>query len=112
MFPNINPKKMKQMMKQMGMEMEQIEDVEKVVIYTPSGNYVFDNAEVVATKMQGVTTYQLTGDARFEEAAPDIPAEDVALVASQTGVGEEAARAALTETRGDIAEAILKLAQQ
>ena len=113
MFPGkINPKKMKQMMKQMGMEMEEIEGVEKVVIYTPAGNYVFDEAQVVATTMQGVTSYQLTGDARFEEAVPDIPDDDVALVASQTGATEEAARAALVETRGDIAEAILKLAQQ
>ncbi len=112
MFPGkMNPKKMKQMMKQMGMEMEELEGVEKIVIYAANGNYVFDNASVVATTMQGVTTYQITGDARFEEAAPEIPDEDVALVASQTGVTEEAARAALTETRGDIAEAILKLAQ-
>ena len=113
MFPGkINPKKMKQMMKQMGMEMEEIEDVEKVVIYTPAGNYVFDSVQVVATTMQGVTSYQLTGDARFEEAVPDIPDDAVALVASQTGATEETARAALVETRGDIAEAILKLAQQ
>lgn len=108
----INPKKMKQMMKQMGMEMEEIEGVEKVVIYTPAGNYVFDDAQVVATTMQGVTTYQLTGEARFEEAVPEILDDDVALVASQAGATEEAARAALVETRGDIAEAILKLAQQ
>lgn len=114
MFPGkVNPKKMKQMMKQMGMEMEEIEGVEKVVIYTPAGNYVFDDApQVVATTMQGVTTYQLSGDARFEAAAPEIPDDDVALVASQTGVAEEAARKALVETRGDIAEAILKLSQQ
>lgn len=108
----INPKKMKQMMKQMGMQMEEIEGVEKVVIYTPAGNYVFDDAQVVATTMQGTTSYQITGDARFEEAVPEIPDDDVALVASQTGATEEAARAALVETRGDIAEAILKLAQQ
>ncbi len=108
----INPKKMKQMMKQMGMEMEEIEGVEKVVIYTPAGNYVFDGAQVVATTMQGTTSYQITGDARFEEAVPEIPDDDVALVASQTGATEETARAALVETRGDIAEAILKLAQQ
>ena len=113
MFPGkINPRKMKQMMKQMGMEMEELEGVEKVVIYTPAGNYVFDDAQVVATTMQGTTTYQLTGEARFEEAVPEIPDDDVALVASQTGATEEAARAALVETRGDIAEAILKLAQQ
>ena len=113
MFPGkINPRKMKQMMKQMGMEMEEIEGVEKEVIYTPAGNYVFDDAQVVATTMQGVTTYQISGEARFEEAVPEIPDEDVALVTSQTGATDEVARQMLIETRGDIAEAILKLTQQ
>ena len=82
------------------------------MIYTSSGNYVFDDAQVIATTMQGVTTYQLSGEARFEEAVPEIPDEDVALVASQTGATKEDAKAALIEPRGDIAEAILKLSQQ
>ncbi len=103
---------MKQMMKQMGMEMEEIEDVERVVVQTSRGDYVFEDAQVMAITVQGVTTYQVTGEARFEEAAPVIPDEDVALVASQTGASEEAARRTLGETRGDIAEAIMKLSQQ
>ncbi len=37
---NINPKKMKQMMKQLGMQVEQIEDVQKIVITTSKGNYI------------------------------------------------------------------------
>lgn len=112
MIPGVNPKQMKQMMKKMGMTMEEIEGVEKVVIYTASGNYVFDNADVVVTDMKGMKTYQLSGDVRFEEAMPEIPEEDVTLVASQAGATEEAARNALTECRGDIAEAIIKLSQQ
>ena len=49
---------------------------------------------------------------RFEEAVPDIPDDDVTLVSSQAGVSEEVARDMLIETRGDIAEAILKLAEE
>lgn len=111
MFPGgkINPRKMKQMMKQLGMQMENIEDVQRVVIETGKGNYVFDQAEVVATIMQGATTYQISGDARFEPAAIEIPDEDVTLVMEQTGATAEAAREALTATGGDIAEAILRL---
>jgi len=112
MIPGVNPKQMKQMMKKLGMKMEQIEDVEKVVIYTPGGNYVFEDAEVVVTDMKGMKTYQLNGEPRFEEAVPEIPEEDVTLVASQAGATEEAARNALTECRGDIAEAIMKLSEQ
>lgn len=100
---------MKQMMKKLGMKMEEIADVERVVVYTKSGNYVFDNAEVVATVMQGMTTYQINGEPRFEEAEVEIPAEDVELVVSQANVSEEEAKAALKEANGDIAEAIMKL---
>ncbi|WP_067052424.1 nascent polypeptide-associated complex protein [Methanofollis ethanolicus] len=111
MFPGgkINPKKMKQMMKQLGMEIEQLEDVKRVVIETGKGNYVFDEAEVVATIMQGATTYQINGEARFEPAALDIPEDDVKLVMEQTGTTAAAAREALAATDGDIAGAILRL---
>jgi nascent polypeptide-associated complex subunit alpha len=108
---NINPRKMKQMMKQLGMQMDQIEDVEKIVIYTPKGKWVFDAAEVTAMTMQGVTTYQIAGQPRFEEAIPQIPDEDVQLVADQAGVSAEAAREALIVCKGDIAEAILKVSK-
>ena len=108
---NINPRQMKAMMKKLGMNVEQIEDVQSIVIKTPKGNWIFDSAEVSAMTMQGSTTYQVTGTPRFEEAAPDIPAEDVTMVAAQANVPEEKAREALVACRGDIAEAIMKLAQ-
>lgn len=111
MIPGVNPKQMKAMMKKLGMKMEQLEDVERVVVYTKKGNYIFENAEVVSTTMQGATTYQLSGDVRFEEAETVIPEEDVAMVAEQASVSKEAALAALKETNGDIAEAILKLSE-
>jgi nascent polypeptide-associated complex subunit alpha len=101
---------MKAMMKKLGMNVEQIEDVQSIVIKTPKGNYVFDSADVQAMTMQGQTTYQITGDIRFEPAAVEIPKEDVTMVASQANVSEEKARAALIATKGDIAEAIMKLA--
>ena len=107
---NINPRQMKAMMKKLGMNVEQIEDVQSIVIKTSKGNYVFDSAEVQAMTMQGQTTYQITGDIRFEPAAVEIPKEDVTMVASQANVSEEKARAALIATKGDIAEAIMKLA--
>ncbi|MDO5847204.1 MAG: nascent polypeptide-associated complex protein [Methanocorpusculum sp.] len=109
MMPGVNPKQMKAAMRKMGMTMEEIENVEKVVVYTPQGNYVFENAQVVGIKMQGQTSYQLTGDVRFEEAEVQIPEDDIKLVASQTGKSDEEAEAALKASKGDIAEAILKL---
>ncbi|HZD43392.1 MAG TPA: nascent polypeptide-associated complex protein [Methanomicrobiales archaeon] len=113
MFPGrVNPKKMKQMMKQMGMEMESLEGVQKIVIYTEKGNYIFDSPDVVAMTMQGVTTYQVSGEPpQFEPAEVEIPDEDVNLVKLQTGATEEDVKATLRETKGDIAEAILRLSQ-
>jgi len=103
---------MKQMMKQMGMEMEQLEGVERIVITTAKGDWVFDAADVVKMTMQGSATYQITGEARFVPSAPAIPESDVALVREQTGASEEAVRSALDATGGDIAEAILRLSKQ
>jgi nascent polypeptide-associated complex subunit alpha len=106
---NINPRKMKQMMKQLGMQVEQIEDVTRIVITTPRGSYIFDTAEVTAMTMQGITTYQIAGQPRFEPAIPEIPDDDVKMVAEQAGVPLDDAREALRKSRGDIAEAILQL---
>ena len=103
---------MKAMMKKLGMSVEQIEDVQSIVIRTPKGNWVFGpGTEVTSMTMQGQTTYQIAGTPRFEEAAPEIPKEDVTMVAAQANVSEEKAKAALVATKGDIAEAIIKLAQ-
>ena len=41
----------------------------------------------------------------------NIPDEDIEMVANQAGVTREAAEEALISTKGDLAEAILKLAQ-
>ncbi len=108
----INPRKMKQMMKQLGMQMEQIEDVQQIVITTAKGKYIFDHAEVTAMTMQGVTTWQIAGEQpKFEANAPEIPEDDVKLVMDQTGSTAERARAALIESQGDIAEAILRISK-
>lgn len=97
------------MMKQLGMQVEPIEDVQKIVISTPKGSYIFDVAEVAAMTMQGITTYQITGQPRFEPSAPEIPEDDVKMVAEQAQVSPDSAREALRKTGGDIAEAIIHL---
>ena len=105
----MNPRKMKQMMNKLGMEMEPLEGVERIVISTEAGNYIFDGAEVVAMTMQGVKTFQITGEPRFEPKALPISDDDVKLVMEQTKAPEEKVRRTLAETKGDIAEAILRL---
>ena len=128
----MNPHKMKRMMKQMGINIEELNDVEQIVINTSNKKYIFDNDAVVTIMTaQGQKTFQIVGNPRImerDEATEDeptkgknaeaetedvekliIPQEDIELVCSQTGASEEEAKAALEACDGNPAEAILKL---
>jgi nascent polypeptide-associated complex subunit alpha len=123
----MNPRKMKQMMKQMGIDVDEI-DAERVVIETADGDLVFDDAQVTKMDAQGQETYQIVGspsevesgsaagaveaaDADGDAAEDDdaIPDEDVALVAERAGVPQSTAREALEDADGDLAAAIAAL---
>lgn len=128
MFPGgrggMNPRQLQAMMKQMGITMEDIDDVEEVIIRTPTVDIVIQEAEVskMVAKGQG-TTWQIAGKEtrRSRSAAPGQGAgqaqaqgpkfteADVDLVAEQAKVPKEKARAALEAADGEPAEAILKL---
>ena len=114
----MNPRKMQQMMKQMGIDVTEI-DAEEVVIRTADEELVFDGAQVTRMDAQGQQTYQIVGDpetrelgggddgdADTDDSAEAIPADDVELVATRAGVGKDEARAALEDADGDLATAI------
>jgi len=105
----INPKQMNQMMRKLGISVKEIENVEKVIIQTDTREYVFDGAEVTIMDAQGQKTYQIVGRPRVVERKEEIPKEDIELIMEQTGKTAEEAKKALEETKGDIAEAIMKL---
>ncbi len=116
----MNPRQMQQMMKRLGINVKEIENVEEIIIKTDTKEYIFDNAEVTVMDAQGQKTYQIVGRPRIvdrkekvEEKVEDegIPIEDINLVAEQTGKSKEQAKKALEETNGDIAEAIMKLTE-
>jgi nascent polypeptide-associated complex subunit alpha len=124
----LNSRKMKQMMEQMGIDIEEI-DAQEVVITTSDGKLVFTDAEVQKMDAQGQETYQVVGSPELQEAdaleadtggdsdgeeaesADDagIPDDDVELVAQRTGATEDAAREALEATGGDLAAAVERL---
>ncbi len=106
----MNPKQMKKMMKQMGIEMDEIE-AEEVIIVTKGEEWVFKNPSVVKITAKGVETFQISGDYEVRERIV-ISEDDVKLVAEQAGVSEDDARRALEEAKGDIAEALLKLTEE
>ncbi|MDG6244565.1 MAG: nascent polypeptide-associated complex protein [Methanolobus sp.] len=105
----MNPAKVKQMMKQMGINITEIDDVEQVIIRTASKDIVFNDANVSIMNAQGVDTYQIVGTPEEMARELQIPDEDVSLVAEQTGVSQDKARQALKDANGDLAEAILAL---
>ena len=121
----MNPRKMKQMMEQMGIDVEEL-DAERVVVETTDGDLVFESPQVTRMDAQGQQTYQIVGepdevadaggatpieadDEATDEAAGGIPDEDVALVAERAGVPESQARETLEALDGDLAAAIADL---
>lgn len=102
----IDPRKMQQMMKQMGINQEDI-DAQRVIIEKTDGRIIIENPSVQKIKMQGQESWQITGEAREEEDG-SIKEEDIKLVMEKTGKTKSEAIGALEET-GDIAGAIIKL---
>ncbi len=111
MIPGMSPRKMQQMMKQMGIQQVDVEGVERVEVICTDRKYVLEPAQVSKVNMMGQDTWQVIGEAREEglETAAEISDEDVTTVAEQAGVSEDVARKAIEEADGDLAAAILKL---
>ncbi|HLE07113.1 MAG TPA: nascent polypeptide-associated complex protein [archaeon] len=107
MFPKIDPKQMEKMMKQMGMQTENI-DATEVVIRTAEKEIIISEPQVSKIKMGGQETFQIVGNVseRQKERFSD---EDVKTVVEQSGISETEAKKALEETGGDLAEAIIRL---
>jgi len=102
----INQKQMERMMKQMGMNVTNI-DAEEVIIRTAEKDIIISNPQVSKIKVMDQDTFQITGEVSERE-KEDLSEDDVDMVADQAGVSREEAKEMLRET-GDIAEAIMKL---
>jgi nascent polypeptide-associated complex subunit alpha len=121
MMRGMNQRQMQMAMKRMGITSDEMKDVEEVIIRTKDKDIVVKGAQVTVVSMKGQRTYQVAGEgeevrergASGEPAAaqsgPRIPQEDIELVAAQAQVTHEEARAALLETGGEPAEAIISL---
>ncbi|MCK5626325.1 hypothetical protein KAI11_05665 [Candidatus Bathyarchaeota archaeon] len=110
----MSPRAARRMMQKMGMEVEEIRDATQVTIRTPNKEIIIDAPEVSVTKMQNQKIFQIMGGVVTEKNIVKdlILEEDVKLVAQQANVSIDAARKALEDTKGDLAQAILLLAQR
>ena len=106
----INFKQMKKMMKQMGIDIEEL-DAEEVIIRTSGEEMVFRNPSVTRISGRGIEMFQIMGKYEVVKRKPEISEEDVKLIMEQAGVSEEEAKRALEEAGGDLAEALLRLQQ-
>lgn len=118
----LDPRKMQQMMEQMGIETSDI-DAEEVVIRTADEDLVFTAPEVQRISAQGQATYQIVGEPETldssdtqdsstdtaEDGSEAIPEDDVEIVVERTGVSTEQAREALEAADGDLAAAVSRL---
>ena len=106
----MNPRKMQQMMRQMGIKQEEIPAIE-VIIKTKDKEIVISNPSVQKVNAMGQETFQISGDIQEKELSttPDISEEDIKTVMEQAGVDQETAKEAIEEAEGDLAEAIMNI---
>ncbi len=108
----VNSRRARRMMKQMGMKMDELGDIDTVILKGPTREIVIEGAAVTSINMQGQNMYQIAGGTATEvkkEPELTIPEEDVLLVAQQANVSVDRARAALEDAEGDLARAILMI---
>ncbi|ACB08361.1 nascent polypeptide-associated complex protein [Candidatus Korarchaeum cryptofilum] len=108
----IKPKDLDRMMKSMGIQVQGIDATEVVIKLSSGESIVVRDPQVSLMRVGGEEIYQIIGrserlSGEGESYSPS--EEDVMLVAAQAGVDPDRARRALIETRGDLAEAIIRL---
>jgi len=100
---NLNIKQIEKVMKQLGIEAEEIQ-AEEVIIKGSDRDIVIKNPKVTKIKAKGEESFQIIG--KVEEKV-SIKEEDIELVASKAGISKEEAKKILEETKGDLAKAIM-----
>jgi nascent polypeptide-associated complex subunit alpha len=106
----MNPRAMRQAMKRMGIQQQDI-DATEVVIRTQDKEIVISNPQVAKVNMMGQETFQIIGkvEERSIEKAPEINEDDIKTVMEQTSADEATAKAAIEKHNGDLAAAIMEL---
>lgn len=104
-------REMRRMMDKMGLDMNELSNVQEVIIKTDKKEIVISKPVVTEMKAKDNSIFTVTADS-YEERELEVPIyseEDIQLVSQQAGVDEEKAKNALEEAEGDLARAILLL---
>ncbi|MFX1295387.1 MAG: nascent polypeptide-associated complex protein [Promethearchaeota archaeon] len=125
-----SPRDMKKMMRKLSkqgqMDLDEIENVEEVIIRTVENEIVIEGPQVTRIEIpgqgevfqvvgKGIERSKISEEKKTEEVQTteeiEVSPEDAQLVAQQAGVSIEEGIAALKQTNGDLAKAILFLKQ-
>lgn len=98
---------MQQMMKQMGLDMDEI-NADKVEVHIGDKKMVFNNPDLSKIDAQGQEMFQLQGNYTEEKKETGPEQEDIELVMEKTECSREEAKDAL-ENSEDVAEAVMEL---
>ncbi len=122
MMPKMDPKQMAKLMQQMGIRSEEIDASRVVIEKTDGKRLIVDSPSVTLVDAKGQKSFQVSGDVHEEEGKSGEGSEggevkppekceesDADVVAIQAKVSKDEAEAALMESGGDIAEAIMAL---
>jgi|TARA_B100001750_G_C15248968_1_gene466785 nascent polypeptide-associated complex subunit alpha len=101
----------RRMLEKMGINLEEVPDVEEVIIKTKEKELVLKKVNVSKIKAKDTEMFQIVAE-EIEEIIKEnkeINEKDIHLVSQQAKVSLETAKIALEESDGDLAQAILKL---
>ena len=99
----------RRMLDRMGLNMDEVPEVEEVLIRTATKEIYIKNASVSEIKAKDIRMFQVTGTDVEEKVRekPKFTEDDVMLVAQQANVPRDSAYSALVDAEGDLARAIL-----
>jgi nascent polypeptide-associated complex subunit alpha len=106
----LNDRNARRMMERMGINQKEVENVEEVIIRTSTKDMIIRGASVSEVNFQGNRVFQVAGE--IEEVVKEAKKfleEDIMLVQQQANVPREKAIAALEQSDGEVAKAILRL---
>ena len=104
-------REMRRMLDKMGLDMTTLDNVEEVIIKTDKKELYLVKPQVIEMKGKDSTIFQVVAS-DIEEKQREVPTfkeEDIILVMQQASVSREKAVQAMTESKGDMAQAILTL---
>ncbi len=101
----------RRMLGKMGMDLNTLPDVLEVIIKTRDKEIIITDPEVTMMTGKDSSNFVIATDV-YEERKLEVPVfedNDIKMVCQMANVDDEAAKAALAETDGDIARAIMLL---